>query len=376
VRRMIAVAGKEAREILRDPVTLGIAILLPVIMMFLFAYAITLDVREIRLAVLDQDRTAESREYLSAFLRSGYFRLEAYARNSQELGRLLDRGEVRMALIIPPGFSKRLRQGLSSEVQTLLDGSFANTAIVASNYVAAIDEVQNARLQSRYFGQRFGPLEVGRAIKAEPRVRYNPELLSANFIIPGLFAVILMAFPPMLSALAVVREKERGSIRLIFASPVAPWEFICGKMLPYAGIAFLEMLLILEVGRLWFGVEVLGSVPLLLLLSLLYVACTVGIGLLVSTLTQSQVVAVLLAIILTLMPSFLFSGFLFPIASMPELFQYYTYLFPARYFNEIARSIVLKGTGLYHLWFSAAWLLVYAAAVLTIATVRFGKKIE
>jgi ABC-2 type transport system permease protein len=282
---------------------------------------------------------------------------------------------VRMALIVPPDFSRRLRQGLSSEVQTLLDGSFANTAIVTSNYVAAIDEIQNTRLQSYYLAQRFGPLELARAIKAEPRVRYNPEFRSANFIIPGLFAVILMAFPPMLTALAVVREKERGSIKLIFASPIKSWEFIGGKMLPYTGIAFLEMVLLLEVGRIWFGVAVLGSVPLLLGLSLLYVVCTVGIGLLVSTLTKSQVVAVLLAIILTLMPSFLFSGFLFPIASMPEFFRYYTYLFPARYFNEIARGIVLRGIGLYHLWYSAALLLVYAAALLTCATMRFSKKI-
>ncbi|HSE89316.1 MAG TPA: ABC transporter permease [Candidatus Binatia bacterium] len=372
---MIAVAKKESREIFRDPITLGIAILLPVIMMFLFSYAITLDVREIRLAVLDQDRSSESREYVSSFLESGYFRLTAYASNPKDIEQRLDQGTVRMALIVPPDFSTRLRQGLSSEVQTLLDGSFANTVIVASNYVAAIDEIQNARLQSYYLAQRFGPLELARAIKAEPRVRYNPGLRSANFIIPGLFAVILMAFPPMLTALAVVREKERGSIKQIFASPIKSWEFISGKMLPYTGIAFLEMLLLLEVGRLWFSVAVLGSVPLLLGLSWLYVACTVGIGLLVSTLTKSQVVAVLLAIILTLMPSFLFSGFLFPIASMPEVFRYYTYLFPARYFNEIARGIVLKGIGLYHLWFSAALLVVYAAAVLTCAAMRFSKKI-
>ena len=372
----MAVAKKEAREIFRDPITLGIAIFLPVVMMFLFAYAITLDVREIRLVVLDQDRSSESREYVASFLQSGYFQLEAYASSSKEVERLLDQGAVRMALIIPPDFSRRLRQGLSSEVQTLLDGTFANTAIVASNYVAAIDGIQNVRLQSDYLAQRLGPLQMTRAVKAEPRVRYNPELRSVNFIIPGLFAVILMAFPPMLTALAVVRERERGSIKQIFSSPINSREFVGGKMLPYAGIAFLEMGLLLEVGRLWFGVGVRGSTTLLLLLSLLYVVCTVGIGLLVSTLTKSQVVSVLLAVILTLMPSFLFSGFLFPIATMPEFFQYYTYLFPARYFNEIARGIVLKGLGFEYLWLNAVLLLLYAAAVLTFASLRFRKKID
>ncbi|HSD52300.1 MAG TPA: ABC transporter permease, partial [Candidatus Methylomirabilis sp.] len=210
---------------------------------------------------------------------------------------------------------------------------------------------------------------------AQPRVRYNPDLRSANYIVPGLFAVILMAFPPLLAALAVVREKERGSIQQIFSSPVRSWEFIGGKMLPYAGIAFLEMMLLVTAALLWFRVPVRGSLVLLLLLSLLYVACTVGIGLLVSTLTQSQVVAVLLAIVLTLMPSFLFSGFLFPIAGMPPFFRYYTYLFPARYFNDIARGIALRGVGLGDLWFNSLLLLLYASAMLALASLRFKKKI-
>lgn len=376
MRRLVAVAKKESKEILRDPITLGIAILLPLLMMFLFAYAINLDVKEIRLAVLDLDRSPESREYVSSFLRSGYFRLHVVAKDFREIERLLDGGAVRLALVIPPEFSKNIRQGLSSEVQTLLDGSFPNTAIVALNYIAAIDESENARLQSHHLSSRFGLLRAEPAVKAEPRVLYNPELQSANFIIPGLFAVILMAFPPLLAALAVVREKERGSIQQVFTSPIKSWEFIGGKMLPYTAIAFVEMILLLGAGLLWFGVSVRGTISLLLLLSLIYVACTVGIGVLVSTLTRSQVVALLLAIILTLMPSFLFSGFLFPIASMPAFFQAYTYLFPARYFNAIARGIVLKGVGFPHLLFDTVLLLLYTLAIFAFASARFRKKIE
>ncbi|MGE5849180.1 MAG: ABC transporter permease [Candidatus Methylomirabilota bacterium] len=373
--RTLAVAKKEAREILRDPITLGIAIFLPLVMMFLFAYAITLDVKEIPLAVLDLDGSAASREYRAAFLQSGYFRLHAVARDLQEIEQLLDRGAVRVALVIPPWFSRRLEQGLPAEVQTLADGSFPNTTIVALNYVEAINAAQDGRIQADYLARRFG-LRAGQpAIKAQPRVRYNPDLRSANYIVPGLFAVILMAFPPLLAALAVVREKERGSIQQIFSSPVRSWEFIGGKMLPYAGIAFLEMMLLVTAALLWFRVPVRGSLVLLLLLSLLYVACTVGIGLLVSTLTQSQVVAVLLAIVLTLMPSFLFSGFLFPIAGMPPFFRYYTYLFPARYFNDIARGIPLRGVGLGDLWLNSLLLLLYASAMLALASLRFKKKI-
>lgn len=375
MRRMLAIVEKEAREILRDPVTLAIAVFLPLIMMFLFAYALTLDVKEIRIAVLDHDRSRESREYVSAFLESGYFRLGAEPENPRDVERLLDRGAVRVAMIIPPDFSRRLSQGLQTGVQILLDGSFSNTAIVAANYVAAIHEKENARIQSSYLTQRFGSRAADAAVKPESRVRYNPELRSANYIVPGLFAVILMAFPPMLTALAVVREKERGSIHQIFVSPAKPWEFMVGKMLPYAAIAFFEMVLLLAAGVLWFRVPVHGSAALLLALSLLYVSCTVGMGLLVSTVTKSQVVAVLLAIVLTLMPSFLFSGFLFPIASMPAFFRFYTYLFPARYFNEIARGIALKGLGLPNLWPDALLLFAYAVTVLGFASLRFKKKI-
>ncbi|MBI2197247.1 MAG: ABC transporter permease [Candidatus Rokubacteria bacterium] len=376
LRRLLAVARKETREILRDPITLGIAIALPVLMMFLFAYAITLDVRAVRLAVLDEDGSPESREFAASFLQSGYFRLHRVVRSPGEVERLLDQGAVRVALVIPAGFARNLGQGLSAQVQTLLDGSFANTAIIALNYVDAITEAYARRVQERRLAvQAGGTREGASAIRLEPRVRYNPGLRSEHFVVPGLFAVILMAFPPLLTALAVVRERERGSVLQIYVSPVRPWEFLAGKLLPYAGIAFLEMLLLLVVGRLWFGAPVRGSLALLLGLSLVYVLCTVGIGLLISTVTRTQVVALLLSIVLTLMPAFLFSGFLFPIASMPAAFQWYAHLFPAPYFLEIARGISLKGVGLGRLWPEAAILLAYGAALLAAASLLFRKKI-
>jgi ABC-2 type transport system permease protein len=187
--------------------------------------------------------------------------------------------------------------------------------------------------------------------------------------------VILMAFPPLLTALAVVRERERGSILQLALAPIRAWEFLGGKLLPYAAVAYVEMLLLLGAGHLWFGVPVRGSLPLLLGLAALYVLCTVGIGLLVSVHTRSQVVAILLSIVLTLMPAFLFSGFLFPIVSMPPLFQAYTHLFPARHFMEIARGITLKGVGLERLWPSALLLVAYGGAVLTLAALSFRRTV-
>jgi ABC-2 type transport system permease protein len=374
LRRLVAVAKKETREILRDPITLGTAIVLPLVMMFLFSYAITLDVKEIALAVVDEDNSPESREFIASFLQSGYFRLRAVPYDVKQVEALLDRGKVRVALIIPATFSRHLAQGLTAEVQTLVDGTFPNTALIALNYVDAITQTYEFRLQERAL-RAAGISGLSNAIRIEPRVRYNPALRSEHFVIPGLFAVILMAFPPLLTALAVVRERERGSIQQIYISPIRMSEFFWGKLLPYACIAFIEMLLLLLAGVLWFHVPVRGSVPLLLGLSLLYILSTVGIGLVVSTWTRSQIVALLLAIVLTFMPAFLFSGFLFAISSMPAGFQFYTYLFPARYFTEISRGIVLKGLGLSDLWPSVVLLLVYAMGLFWLAALRFRKKI-
>ena len=376
LRRCLAIARKETREVWRDPITLGIAILLPLIMMFLFAYAITLDVHQVRMAVLDEDASVASREYVSVFVRSGYFRLEALVHSLDAVERLLERGAVRLVLIIPGGFARTLAQGRPVDVQTLVDGSFANTAILALNYAERITATYSLQIQERAVAARAGAaIQSAAAVRVEPRVRYNPGLRSENFVVPGLFAVILMAFPPMLTALAVVRERQRGSIVQIAIAPVRPWEFLGGKLVPYAGLAFAEMVLLLAASRLWFGVVVQGSVALLLGLSLIYVFCTVAIGLAVSTVTRSQVVAILLSIVLTLMPSFLFSGFLFSIESMPGVFRGYTYLFPARYFMTIARGIVLKGAGLDQLWTPAATLVLYGVALLTLASLRFGRRI-
>ncbi|MBI4269823.1 MAG: ABC transporter permease [Candidatus Rokubacteria bacterium] len=374
LRRIVAVVRKEARELLRDPITLTIALVLPVVMMFLFAYAITLDAREIPLGVLDQDGSPESREYVAAFLRSGYFRLARVVRDAREAERLLDAGRARVVLVVPGDFARSLAQGLPARVQVLLDGSFANTAIIAGNYVEAITAAYGRELAERALAVRAG-VRPASAIRAEPRVRYNPALRSEPYVVPGLFAVILMGFPPLLTALAVVRERERRSILQIYTSPIHGWEFLGGKLLPYAALAFLDMLLLVVVGRFWFGVPVQGSLALLLGLAALYVLATVGIGLSVSMATRRQVVAILLSLVLTVMPALLFSGFLFRIESMPVVFQWYTHLYPARHFVEIARGISLKGVGLEVLWPSAALLGAYAAVVLGLACLRFRKKV-
>lgn len=374
MRRIAAILRKEALEIKRDPYSLGIAVLLPLIMLILFGYAINLDLTNVRLAVWDQDNSVESREYISSFENSGYFIIKERAESYQDITEYMDKGTLDAALIIPPDFSERLLKGQPAEVQTMIDGSFPPTAEVAINYTQAVNEMQSANWLNLSF-QRQGLPQLEEAVSVEPRVWYNPSLESKNFIVPGLFGVLLMAFPPLLSVLSVVREKERGSIQQVLISPIKPYEFILGKLMPYAVIAFFEVLVILAAAVFWFQMPVKGSLLLFLLLAVIYVMCTVAIGLLASTVTKSQVVAMLLAIVITVMPSMLFSGFVYPISNMPTFFQFYTYLFPARFFIEISRGIFLKGNGLLYLWPDILWLLGYTAAIITLASLRFKKKV-
>jgi ABC-2 type transport system permease protein len=370
-----AVIWKEVREIRRDPVTVSFAIILPLLMLYLFGSALSLDVKDATLAVYDLDKSPASRALIDAFPHSGYFRRVHDIRAEMEISQLLDRGNARLVLVIPPDFSEKLARGQTASVQTLADGSFPPTAMVVAGYAAAI--VQNYNLEqlrkavsaAGHGAAHLSPIEV------DSRVWFNAALKSVNYIVPGLLGVILMAFPPLLTTLAVVREKETGSVQQIFVSPIRPYQFIAGKMIPYAVIAFMEMLMILAAGVLGFQIPFRGSLPLFLGATTLYVFCTVSLGLLISSVTRSQLVAMLLALLATLMPSFLFSGFLFPIFTMPAMLQMYTYLFPARYFIEIVRGIMMKGIGLEMLWPQFLMLVLYTATVFTATTLLFRKKV-
>jgi ABC-2 type transport system permease protein len=370
---LAALVRKETIEIRRDPITLAVAILLPLIMLFLFGYGVSMDVEDVPIAVYDQDRTQESERFVEAFVQSGYFRLRRSVWSPREAGAALDRGEATVVVVIPPDFARTLATGREAAVQILIDGSFSPTALIVSNYVTAIVNrfsVELAEQRLAALGLRAPP-----PVRLETRVWYNAPMKSVNYIVPGLFAVLLMAFPPMLTALAIVRERERGTIEQIYVSPVRPAMFILGKILPYAGIAFVEMLLVLAVGTLWFDIPFRGSLPLLLGASLLYVFVTVGLGVAVSTVARTQVAAVFLSLVGTLMPSVLFSGFLFPIATMPYMLQLYTYAFPTRYFNDISRDIFLKGVGIEYLWGNVALLALYAVLLFATASLTLRKKV-
>ena len=359
--RIRTLIGKELRELVRDPVTVGLAVLMPLVMLFLFGYAVNLDVEDVGLGVYDEDLSPASRDLISRFSATPYFKLRRRFESPHELESALQRGDVRLALVIPRRFHERVLRGEAGPVQIIVDGTYSATSALALAYAEAIVSA---------FPRPSRP-----AIEPQVRVWYNPSLRSVNYIVPGLFAVILMAFPPLLTALAIVREKETGTIQQIFASPVTSPEFIIGKLVPYGAVAFFEMLLVVAVGYLWFDVPFRGSLPLLLAVSFIYVLTTVGIGLLVSTVTRSQLAAMLLALIVTLMPSFLFSGFLFPLFTMPAALELYSSLFPASYFMEISRGIILKGAGLEAIGLNTLLLSVYTLAVFLLASWRLKQKV-
>lgn len=374
--RSLAILRKETREILRDPYTLGIALVLPLVLLFLFAYGVNLDVRNIEMVVLDFDRTAASRDYVQAFANSGYFRVVGAVGDYSGIADRLGHDTADVALVIPKGFGEAIATGRMAQAQTLLDGSYTPFAQIAQSHVNAINAAYSQRVLAQFIEARTGrPLDEAVALRVESRVRYNPSLESINTIVPGLFGVILMAFPPLLSALAIVREKERGSIQQVFVSPTRPVELVLGKLIPYGVIAFIEMLLVLAAGVIWFGVPFRGSLLLFLAASALFVLTTVGIGLLVSTLAHTQVAAMLLALVLTIMPSMLFSGFMFPVHTMPSAMQAYASAFPTRYFIDIARAITLKGQGLETVGPSMAFLTIYAAGLILLSALRFKKRI-
>ena len=370
-RRVQALVRKEFREIRRDPLTVWIVVMVPLVLLVLFGYAISLEIEDVPMAVVDLDRSPESRSFVDAFVNTGRFVVRHRGDRVADATRLMDVGSVRLVLIVPGGFARSLGAGDAASLQTLIDGSFSARATVIRNDV---DAVTLAFSRALLRDVPTGTVVAG-GPDVVPRVWYNPSLRSATFVIPGLFAVILMAFPPLLTVLAIVREKESGSIQQVYVSPLRRWEFLAGKMTPYVLIAFGELALVVSLGAWWFRVPFRGSVLLLAAASLLYVVGTVTLGLLVSTLTRSQVVAILLATIITVMPSFLFSGFIYSISSMPRLTQWRTYLFPGRYFTEISRGLFLKGTGLAELWAPIAALGLYTAVAFGVAMLRFRKKV-
>jgi ABC-2 type transport system permease protein len=369
VRKLLAVGRKEFHQIARDRRTLMVLLFVPVFMLLLFGYALNFDIRHVRLAVEDNDRSVVSREIVSAFVNSGYFDLAAAPGNATEFERLMDLGRVRAVLVIPQGLEQRVLTGRRPPVQVLIDGDNANTATTVMGYALGILQTVSARYQRQATGGAGGPL-----LSIEPRVWYNPELRSALFLVPGLIAYIAMLSAVISTALSVVREKERGTMEQVRMAPVGTVAFVVGKTVPYFGISMLSAILIFLTSMALFGLPMNGSWTLLVLAIALYVLGALGFGLLISTLADTQQVAFQVALLASFLPTFLLSGFVFPISSMPAAIQTVTYAVSARYFVVALRGIALKGVGAAVLWPQLGALGIYAVVMLGLASVRLKRQ--
>jgi ABC-type multidrug transport system permease subunit len=372
--RVLAIVRKETREVLRDPIYLGLAIAVPLIVMTLLAEGFVLDVKNLPIAFCDLDRSPASREYMYAFTNSEYFRLVAVTTDLSEADRLLQTATVRAVVVVPPDFSRTLDAGRRPAVQVLVDGSFAGRALVASGYVTAIDAQYSARVLASYLARRGLASSNLVPVSVEGRVWFNPSLEAKNSTVPGLLVISLMFYPGLLAALVVVREKERGTIFNLYCSPVSRWEVVAGKAVPYIGLAFLDYFLLFGMSVWLFDVRFVGSFFVLTIAALLYIACCVGLGLVISVLSKTQAVAMLATFIGLMTPSILFSGMMSPVASMDRTGQAISRLIPASYFMDMARGVFLKGLGFDHYLRDFVTLAMYAAVVFTIAALMFRKR--
>ncbi len=376
LRTIRAILRREFIDVLRDPRSLALTLLWPISMLVMYGYGIRYDVDNVPISILDYSETPESRDLSEQMLRSGYFSVVRFARDDTELERDLMNDSVRAAVVIPREFAERLRARESTAVQVLIDGSDSNTATIAQGYALAIVNQFASTRRGVATGRTTDPTADPPPITIASRVWYNPELKSVNFIVPGVIAVIMMIVGAILTALSIVKEKERGTIEQILVSPIRPLEMMIGKLVPYMVIAMVDLVIIICAGYLLFGVPIKGSIIQLAIFALLYLFCALGVGVLVSTIADTMQNAMLAAIFMSLLPSVLLSGFVFPLEDLPGPIQAVSYLFPARYFVTAIRGIYLKRVGLEVLWPEAVLLVVFAVTIVTFSASRFQERLE
>ncbi|MBI5031321.1 MAG: ABC transporter permease [Chloroflexi bacterium] len=370
--RLVSIIRKEFIHIIRDPRTLVIMFAIPIIQLILLGYAATNDVRRLNTGVFDADKSAQSRHLIQGFQASDYFSISHYAANETELATLLDNGTIRAGLIIPAGYSDNLARGITAQAAVIIDGSDPSVATAAFSASQLVGQAQGIQIAQ----QRLG-IDVTRlaGIEVRPRVWYNPELKSSNYMIPGLIGMILQFLTGLFTALTIVREREQGTIEQLVVTPIQPWELIVGKIVPYVFIAFFDLAEILAFGVIVFGVPIRGDLVLLFMISLIFLLSTLGQGLLISSISRTQQEAMLMTF-LVLFPGIFISGFFFPIEAMPGWLQALSYLVPLRYMLIIIRGIILKGVGLPSFPEQVLLLMILGPLILFAASMRFRKSLE
>jgi ABC-2 type transport system permease protein len=375
IQRLRSLIRKEFIQIGRDPRTLGLIIILPVMQIFLLGYAATNDIRNVPMAVYDLDHSPESRELIDAYSQSGYFLIDYYVESDAELERLVEFGEVRVGLLIPPDYGSLLLSHKTAEVGFVIDGSDPSVAKTALSSAQLIGQAHGTSLQAEQLSQNGMGSLARQPVEVRTQVWYNPNLEDAYFMVPGIIGMVLFTITSIVTANSIVRERERGTIEQLIVTPIRPWELVIGKMVPYIILAFLNTAEVLLIGSLWFKVPIRGSLVLVFGLSGVFLLTSLGIGLLASTIANTQQEAMLIVYMIFL-PSVFLSGFFFPIQAMPKVLQWISLGIPLRYYLNIIRALLLKGVGLRALQWDVFALALFGLVLMTIASVRFRKRLD
>ena len=374
-RRIRELIKKELIQTRRDRSMIGFIFIAPIVQLLLLGYAVTGDIKHISTAVYDQDRSATSREFVQRFIQSGYFDYNYYLSGENQINYLLDSGKAQFVLVIPYNFTKDLSRGRPTQVQTLYDGSDANTARVIGGYADAIIGQYSAAITIQRLNRLRTVIARVPSVDGRLRVWYNPELKSVNFLIPGLLTTILLFVTTTLTSTAIVKEKELGTLEQLIVTPISPLELMIGKTVPFLLVGVIELILGISVALFWFHIRLAGNILLLFILSILFLLTTLGLGTLISTLSHTQQESSLTGVFF-LLPAMMLSGFIFPIANMPRIIQLFTYLDPLRYYLEIVRGIFLKGSGLNYLWPQTLVLAIFGISILLFSAMRFSKRLS
>jgi ABC-2 type transport system permease protein len=372
--RLMSIIRKEFIQIIRDPRTLAMILFVPVMQLFLLGYSATTDVRNIPIAVWDQSRSAESRALLDAFRSADYFRIAYDVGSNAEIRDLIERGDARAALIIPPDYSQRLLEG-GAEVSMILDGSDSTVGGTALSTARLIGQAHATKLLQEQAALSGRSEMVSPPLEVKTQVWYNPDLISAHFMIPGVIGMILFAITSILTATTIVRERERGTIEQLIVTPIRPWELVVGKLTPYVILSLFDTLVVLAIGHLWFGVPVRGDLGLIIILSSLLLLSGLGIGLYASTIANTQQEA-MMTTWMTLLPAIFLSGFLFPLEAMPKVLYWISYIIPLRYYLVIIRSLLLKGVGIAAIQDQVIALAIFGIGIMGAAAMRFRKRLD
>ncbi len=375
MKTILHIIKKEFQQFRRDPKMFGLILISPIIQLIFLGYATNFDVKVVHTTIFDMDKSQESRLFLNNFKGSGYFSFDYYVNSYNELQKNLEEGKSIVGIVIPHNFQKKIAKREPVKVQAIFDGSDGNTASISAGYInsVVINYSKNILLQTQMKAGNNFPSSL---METETRVWYNPELKTRNFMVPGIVGLLIMIITLLLTSLAVVKEKEIGTMEQIIVTPIKPYQLILGKLIPFGILGLVSVVIVLTAMTLIFGIAIRGSITFMFFTSFIYLLSTLGLGLFVSTISKTQQQAMMLAIFVVMLPMIYLSGFAFPIENMPKIIQLTTYFIPMRYFTTIIRGIILKGIGFAELWQETAIMLIMGIAILYISSLRFKKKLD